>query len=206
MIPWTGRQLHPADSVLQHFYESKTGLVSRDPAVTMMWLRGQDYTLHTGARMNKTQIGKEVPDLELRATDDQVFRLSDLRGKNIVLYFYPKDNTPGCTTEGQDFRDNYEEFEALNTIVLGVSRDSLKSHESFKSKQCFPFDLVSDTDGQLCDAFGVIKEKHLYGKKIMGIERSTFIIDRKGVLRSEFRKIKVPGHVLSVLDELKNMR
>lgn len=156
--------------------------------------------------MNKVQIGQEVPDLELRATDDQVFRLSDLRGKPVVLYFYPKDNTPGCTTEGQDFRDHYDDFEALNAVVLGVSRDSIKSHEGFKSKQCFPFDLVSDADGQLCALFDVIHEKNMYGKKIMGIERSTFLIDPKGVLRFEFRKVKVPGHVTAVLDELKRMR
>ncbi|MHB1951377.1 MAG: peroxiredoxin [Acidiferrobacteraceae bacterium] len=155
--------------------------------------------------MNKLQIGQEVPDLELRATDDQVFRFSDLRGKHVVLYFYPKDNTPGCTTEGQDFRDHYDDFEALNAVVLGVSRDSIKSHEGFKSKQCFPFDLVSDADGQLCTLFDVIQEKNLYGKKIMGIERSTFLIDEKGVLRFEFRKVKVPGHVVAVLDELKRM-
>lgn len=156
--------------------------------------------------MNKAVIGNPVPDLEMQATDDQTFRFSDLRGKHIVLYFYPKDHTPGCTTEGQDFRDHYDEFEALDTVIYGVSRDSLKSHEEFKSKQCFPFDLVCDEDGSVCEAFDVIREKNLYGKKTMGIERSTFIIDRDGVLRSEFRKVKVPGHVTAVLEELKKLK
>jgi len=156
--------------------------------------------------MDKAVIGNPVPDLEMQATDDQTFRFSELRGKHIILYFYPKDHTPGCTTEGQDFRDHYDEFEALDTVIYGVSRDNLKSHEEFKTKQCFPFDLICDQDGDLCDTFDVIKEKNLYGKKTMGIERSTFIIDRDGVLRLEFRKVKVPGHVAAVLDELKKLR
>lgn len=155
--------------------------------------------------MSKTTVGKPVPDIEVRATDDQTFKLSDLRGRNVVLYFYPKDNTPGCTTEGQDFRDHYEEFRKLKTEVFGVSRDSLKSHEGFKGKQCFPFDLISDPDEQLCQLFGVIKEKTLYGKKYLGIDRSTFIIDRKGVLRHEFRSVKVDGHVAAVLAEVKKL-
>ncbi len=155
--------------------------------------------------MNTIEIGQPVPDLAVQATDDQSFRLSELRGKNLILYFYPKDNTPGCTMEGQDFRDHYEEFEALNAVILGVSRDDLKSHEGFKSKQCFPFDLISDSDGTLCAAFDVIKEKNLYGKKSMGIERSTFIIDAEGVLRREYRKVKVESHVLSVLKDLREI-
>ena len=153
--------------------------------------------------MGSIAIGQPVPDVELVTTDDQTIRFSDLHGKNVVLYFYPKDNTPGCTTEGQDFRDNFEEFRKLGTEILGVSRDSIKSHESFKSKNCFPFDLVSDTDGTLCALFDVIREKKLYGKKYMGIERSTFVIDRKGVLRQEFRGVKVEGHVAHVLDALR---
>lgn len=156
--------------------------------------------------MNKAVVGNPVPDLEMQATDDQTFRFSDLRGKQVVLYFYPKDHTPGCTTEGQDFRDHYDEFEALDTVIYGVSRDNLKSHEDFKNKQCFPFDLICDADGALCEAFDVIKEKNLYGKKTMGIERSTFIIDREGVLRSEFRKVSVPGHVTAVLEALKQLK
>ena len=154
---------------------------------------------------NKIAVGKPVPDVEVQATDGQSFRLSDLQGRNVVLYFYPKDNTPGCTTEGQDFRDQYEAFRKLKTEVFGVSRDSLKSHEGFKAKQCFPFDLISDPDEKLCQLFNVIKEKSLYGRKYLGIDRSTFIIDRKGVLRHEFRGVKVAGHVAAVLAEVKKL-
>lgn len=155
--------------------------------------------------MSRVEVGSPVPDIEVQATDDQTFRLSDLRGRYVVLYFYPKDNTPGCTTEGQDFRDHYDEFEALNTVIYGVSRDSIASHEGFKKQQCFPFDLISDNNGQLCALFDVIKEKVLYGKKSMGIERSTFIVDPDGVLRQEFRKVKVPGHVAAVLAEIRKL-
>lgn len=155
--------------------------------------------------MEKISVGKPVPEIEVQATDDQKFMLSDLRGKNVVLYFYPKDNTPGCTTEGQDFRDHYEEFRKLNTEIYGVSRDSLKSHDGFKSKQCFPFDLISDEDEQLCKLFDVIKEKTLYGKKYLGIDRSTFIIDRQGILRKEYRSVKVDGHVAAVLAEVQKL-
>lgn len=155
--------------------------------------------------MDKISVGKPVPDLEVNATDDQKFMLSDLRGKNVVLYFYPKDNTPGCTTEGQDFRDHYEEFRNLNTEIFGVSRDNLKSHDGFKSKECFPFDLISDEDEQLCKLFDVIREKSLYGKKYLGIDRSTFILDRNGVLRKEYRSVKVDGHVAAVLAEIQKL-
>ena len=155
--------------------------------------------------MEKISVGKPVPDIEVQATDDQKFMLSDLRGKNVVLYFYPKDNTPGCTTEGQDFRDRYEEFRKLNTEIYGVSRDSLKSHDGFKSKQCFPFDLISDEDEKLCTLFDVIKEKTLYGKKYLGIDRSTFILDRQGILRKEYRGVKVDGHVATVLEEVQKL-
>jgi len=155
--------------------------------------------------MSKATLGKPVPDIEVRATDDQTFRLSDLKGKQVVLYFYPKDSTPGCTTEGQDFRDHYEEFRRLRTEIFGISRDSLRSHEGFKSKQCFPFDLISDPDEKLCKLFDVIKEKTLYGKKYLGIDRSTFIIDKTGILRTEFRGVKVDGHVATVLAEVKKL-
>jgi peroxiredoxin Q/BCP len=155
--------------------------------------------------MSKVKVGQAVPDMELHATDDQVIRLSELRGNTVVLYFYPKDNTPGCTTEGQDFRDHYDEFDALDTIILGVSKDSLHSHEQFKSKESFPFDLISDPDEKLCHAFDVIREKTLYGKKFMGIERSTFVIDEHGILREEFRKVKVNGHVPAVLAAVKQL-
>jgi peroxiredoxin Q/BCP len=117
-----------------------------------------------------------------------------------VLYFYPKDNTPGCTTEGQDFRDLHDQFLACDTLVFGVSRDSLKTHENFRSKQGFPFELICDKDEQLCQLFDVIKQKKLYGKEYLGIERSTFLIDRNGVLRQQWRGVKVPGHAQAVLD------
>ena len=155
--------------------------------------------------MSKIAIGQPAPDIEVRATDDQNFSLSDFKGRNLVLYFYPKDNTPGCTTEGQDFRDHYEEFRKLKTEIFGVSRDSLKSHEGFKAKHCFPFDLIADTDESLCKLFGVIKEKNMYGKKVLGIERSTFLIDKNGVLRREFRGVKVAGHVAEVLAEIRQL-
>ena len=153
--------------------------------------------------MGTIAIGKPVPDVELHTTGDQRFRLSDLQGQIVVLYFYPKDNTPGCTIEAQDFRDQYEAFRKLKTEILGVSRDSLKAHEGFKTKQCLPFELVSDPDEKLCQRFGVIKEKNLYGKKVQGIERSTFIIDRQGILRHAFRGVKVDGHVAAMLAEVK---
>lgn len=153
--------------------------------------------------MSSVILGKKIPAFALPATGGQTIKLADLKGKNLVLYFYPKDSTPGCTTEGQDFRDNYDEFQALNTEVLGVSRDSLKSHENFKTKQSFPFELLSDSDETLCRLFDVIKEKNMYGKKMMGIERSTFLIDGKGTLRAEWRKVKVAGHVNEVLNAIK---
>jgi len=153
--------------------------------------------------MTMAKIGNKVTDIKLASTGDQIIQLSDFRGKNIVLYFYPKDNTPGCTLEGQDFRDNKRKFSARNTVILGVSRDSVKSHENFKSKQSFSFDLLSDPDEKLCKQFDVIKEKNMYGKKVIGIERSTFLIDENGVLVKEWRKVKVKGHVEEVLDELK---
>jgi peroxiredoxin Q/BCP len=155
--------------------------------------------------MSEIRIGEIVPDFELPATGNQTLRLSDLREKNVVLYFYPKDSTPGCTREGQDFRDHIQAFDKLDTVIVGVSRDSLKSHEKFKETQCFPFALLSDQDELLCSRFGVIKEKNMYGKKVMGIERSTFLIDAKGVLRREWRKVKVDGHVAEVLDAVKQL-
>lgn len=153
--------------------------------------------------MSKLNIDKPVPDFKLPATGDQEIRLSDLRGKKVVLYFYPRDNTPGCTRESQDFRDNLRKFKARNTVILGVSRDSLKSHENFREKQCLPFDLLADEDEKLCQLFDVIKDKNMYGKKVRGIERSTFLIDEQGVLRREWRKVKVDGHVEEVLDAVK---
>ena len=152
-----------------------------------------------------TSIGKRVKNFKAAATGDKTVSLSDLKGKKVVLYFYPKDSTPGCTTEGQDFRDAKGRFTRQNAVILGVSRDSLKSHENFKSKQKFNFDLLSDEDETLCKQFDVIKMKNMYGKKVRGIERSTFLIDEKGKLRREWRKVKVNGHVEEVLDAVKEI-
>ena len=145
-------------------------------------------------------IDSPVADFQAQATSGQQVALSALKGRQVVLYFYPKDSTPGCTTEGQGFRDLHAEFAAANTLVFGVSRDGLKSHENFKCKQAFPFELISDADEQLCQLFDVIKLKKLYGKEYLGIDRSTFLIDKDGVLRQEWRGVKVPGHVQAVLD------
>jgi peroxiredoxin Q/BCP len=155
--------------------------------------------------MSKVIIGNKVPGFSLPATGDQTISLSALRGKRVVLYFYPKDSTPGCTVEGRAFRDHVKKFGALNTVILGVSRDSLKSHENFREKECFPFELLSDADEKLCKMFDVIKEKNMYGKKVMGIERSTFLIDENGILRNEWRKVKVEGHVSVVLDAVRDL-
>jgi peroxiredoxin Q/BCP len=153
--------------------------------------------------MGKIEVGKAVPDFTIAATGDRQVRLSDLKGKNIVLYFYPKDNTSGCTQESCDFRDHHPAFRKLGTVVLGISRDSLASHEKFKAKFEFPFDLLSDGDEKLCRLFNVIREKNMYGKKVMGVERSTFLIDGGGILRREWRKVKVDGHVEEVLQAVK---
>ena len=153
--------------------------------------------------MSKVAIGKKVPAFSLPATGDQTIKLSQLKGKKIIIYFYPKDSTPGCTREGQDFRDNMSKFKRADAVVLGVSRDKITSHERFKEKQGFNFELLSDEDETLCKMFDVIKEKNMYGKKVMGIERSTFLLDEKGVLRQEWRKVKVDGHVDEVLKATK---
>ena len=155
--------------------------------------------------MSTAQLNRVVPALKLPATGDQTIDLKSLRGKNVVLYFYPKDSTPGCTTEGQDFAANYAKFKRSNTIVLGISRDSVASHEKFRAKYNFPFDLLSDADEKACSIFDVIKEKNMYGRKVMGIERSTFLIDVKGKLVREWRKVKVKGHVDEVLAASKDL-
>ncbi len=146
-----------------------------------------------------------VADFSLPSTGNHVFSLSGTMGKKLVIYFYPKDNTPGCTTEGQDFRDNFEAFSEQNCIIVGVSRDSIKSHENFKEKMQFPFELLSDTGEKICKLFDVIKMKNMYGKQVRGIERSTFVLDSEGVLRKEWRKVKVSGHVQEVLDFVKTL-
>jgi len=149
-------------------------------------------------RMNRV-----AADFTADATRDKTIRLKDLRGQNVVLYFYPKDSTPGCTTEGRDFSRLHAKFRRQKTVVLGVSRDSIASHEKFRAKQEFPFDLISDPDEKLCKAFDVIHEKTLYGRKFMGVVRSTFLIDKDGKLRGEWRQVKVNGHAEEVLEAVK---
>ena len=146
-----------------------------------------------------------IPEFQLPATGGQPFSLAAVRGKTLILYFYPKDSTPGCTTEAQQFRDLHEEFLQAGCVIAGVSRDSVKSHENFKAKQNLPFELISDADETLCTQFAVIKEKKLYGKLVRGVERSTFVIDGQGVLRHEWRGVKAPGHAQEVLDFIKTL-
>jgi thioredoxin-dependent peroxiredoxin len=152
---------------------------------------------------SKPMVNKAVSDFSLPATGGKTFRLSESSSKLLLIYFYPKDNTPGCTTEGQHFRDLYQEFRKAGCEIVGVSRDSLKSHENFKAKMGFPFDLLSDEDEEACNLFGVIKMKNMYGKQVRGIERSTFVLDAKRVVLREWRGVKVPGHVQEVLNFVK---
>ena len=154
--------------------------------------------------MNSTLTGLTVPDFSAPSTGGNTFRLSAASGQSLVLYFYPRDNTPGCTDEGRQFNELHDLFRGLSCEIYGVSRDSLRSHEKFKEKQSFPFELLSDPDEKLCRQFDVIKEKMLYGRKFMGVERSTFLIDEEGKLREEWRKVKVKGHAAAVLDSVKN--
>ena len=147
-------------------------------------------------------VGKRVENFILPATGDQRLSLSDFKGRNLVIYFYPKDNTSGCTRESEDFRDLYAQFQAAKTDILGVSRDSVKSHENFRNKYQFPFHLLSDSDELLCKQFDVIHEKKMYGRTYMGLVRSTFLIDSKGVLKQEWRKVRVPGHAQAVLEAI----
>ncbi len=151
------------------------------------------------------EIGKPVPDFCGQATSGLEFCLSDYRDKNILLYFYPRDSTPGCTTEGQYFRDNYDKFQAKDVVIFGVSRDGIKSHENFKAKQNFPFELISDKDEHICKLFDVIKEKKMYGKTHMGIERSTFLIGKENILIEQWRKVKVSEHLQQVLDAIEKL-
>ncbi len=151
------------------------------------------------------KVGKAVKNFSLPATGDQTLSLEDFKGKHLVLYFYPKDNTSGCAKEGEGFRDAYADFQAAGADVLGVSRDSIKSHENFKAKYGFPFELLSDADEALCGQFDVIHEKSMYGRKFMGLVRSTFLIDKDGILRQEWRKVRVPGHVDAVLEAVRGL-
>ncbi len=153
--------------------------------------------------MSALVMNRVVADFTAEATRNKKIRLKELRGQNVVLYFYPKDSTPGCTTEGRDFSDLHAKFRRQNTVIFGVSRDSLASHEKFRDKQGFRFDLISDPDEKLCKKFDVIHEKTLYGRKFMGVVRSTFLIDADGKLRKEWRKVKVKGHAEEVLEAVK---
>lgn len=155
--------------------------------------------------MTKAIIGKVAPAFNLPSTGDKNIRLSTLKGQNVVVYFYPRDATPGCTTESQNFQDSLKKFVKVNTLVIGISQDSIKSHEKFHTKQALTFDLLSDESGETCRKYGVLKMKKMYGKEFEGIERSTFLIDHKGVLRAEWRKVKVPGHVEEVLAAAKDL-
>ncbi len=150
-------------------------------------------------------LNQPVSDFELPSTDNTTFKLSEHLGKTLVIYFYPKDSTPGCTSQGQQFRDAYAEFQAAGAEIFGISRDSLKSHENFKAKFTFPFELLSDTEETACNLFGVMKMKNMYGKQVRGIERSTFIIDKKGVLVHEWRGVKVDGHAKEVLNFIQSL-
>jgi peroxiredoxin Q/BCP len=151
----------------------------------------------------KIQVGKKVPTFSIPSSSGEVFNLSENKGKKMILFFYPKDNTPGCTTESIEFNELLPKFKKMNAEVYGISRDSLKSHDKFICKYEFKFELLSDEDQALCNLFQVIKEKNMYGKKVMGIERSTFIIDEAGVLVEEFRKVKAEGHAAFILEFLK---
>ena len=155
--------------------------------------------------MSTPKLGNKAPLFKGQCTGEGSVDLSNLKGKKVILYFYPKDHTPGCTTEGQNFRDLYKEFKKQNTLIYGVSRESIKSHENFKQKQSFPFDLISDEDEKICKQYDVIKEKSMYGRKYMGIERSTFLIDQEGKLVCEWRKVKVTGHAEEVLKAVRDL-
>ena len=154
--------------------------------------------------MSKIEINSPVPELTLEGTNNTTFSINNYVGKNLVIYFYPKDSTPGCTNESIDFKDNYDIFQKLNTEIFGISRDSLKSHEKFKAKYSFPFELLSDADEIACNLFDVIKMKNMYGKKVRGIERSTFLINTGGKLINEWRGVKVNGHVQELIEFLQN--
>ena len=149
--------------------------------------------------MEKKLVGKKCPKFSGDCSGDIKLSNTDFVGKNVIIYFYPKDSTPGCTIEGQDFRDNFKKFKKLNTEILGVSRDRDKSHNNFKEKQSFPFELLSDPDEKMCKAFDVMKMKSMYGKQYIGVDRSTFLINEKGVIVKEWRSVKVKGHVKEVL-------
>ena len=155
--------------------------------------------------MANVAVGKKIPAFTISATGEQTVTSKDLLGQHYVLYFYPRDNTPGCTQESEDFRDHHLKFKRRKIRVFGVSRDIMRSHERFKEKYGFPFELLSDSDEKLCKMCDVIKQKNMYGKKVRGIERSTFLVDASGTLRQEWRKVKIPGHVEEVLEAAKTL-
>ena len=155
--------------------------------------------------MNKSLLGKNCPKFKAECTSNKILSNNDFEGQNLVIYFYPKDSTPGCTTEGQEFRDQYKLFKKYNTEIIGVSRDSIKSHENFKLKQSFPFELLSDPDEKVCKAFDVMKLKSMYGREYIGVDRSTFLINAKGKVVKEWRSVKVKGHVGEVLEAVKEL-
>ena len=155
--------------------------------------------------MTKNLEGKKCPKFNAEFTSNLKLSNNDFLGKNLVIYFYPKDSTPGCTNEGQEFRDNYKIFKKYNTEIVGVSRDSIKSHENFKAKQSFPFELLSDPDEKVCKAFDVMKLKSMYGREYIGVDRSTFLIDKEGKIIKEWRSVKVKGHVEEVLNTVKDL-
>lgn len=155
--------------------------------------------------MNKSLLGKNCPKFKAECTTNKILSNNDFEGQNLVIYFYPKDSTPGCTTEGQEFRDQYKLFKKYNTEIIGVSRDSIKSHENFKLKQSFPFELLSDPDEKVCKAFDVMKLKSMYGREYIGVDRSTFLINAKGKVVKEWRSVKVKGHVDEVLEAVKEL-
>ena len=155
--------------------------------------------------MSKTEVGRKAPKLSLPSTAGDRFSLADARGSNLVIYFYPRDNTSGCTREAQDFRELHGAFRRANTVIMGISPDSIESHHKFKTKFKLPFALLSDEDRKVCELFDVIREKSMYGRKFMGVERSTFLIDADGQLRREWRKVKVDGHAAEVLEAAKSL-
>ena len=175
------------------------------PKATNKMSKAVDAGNSMAAHNQAPKIGEAIPDFEVQATGGQRVTLQGLRGKNVVLYFYPKDATPGCTIEGHEFTKLHEQFKALGTEVYGVSRDDLNSHEKFKTKECYSIDLLSDTDSELCNMFDVIKMKNMYGKQVRGIERSTFVIDQDGRLVKEWRGVSVPGHADEVLSYVKTL-
>ena len=188
--------------------KSKTSVKTKKRAVTKTAPKRKANAKTRSVKSKATPAARgaqSLPNLEVQTTSGGRLRLSELKGKKVVLYFYPKDDTPGCTVEGCDIRDRYSEFQNSDTVVLGVSRDNLASHEKFKAKFSFPFELVTDPEEKLCRSFGVIQKKSLYGKEYMGIDRSTFIFDKDGKLRKEFRNVKVAGHTQEILNELNKL-